>query len=1005
MILKKLYFCSLVLGLLCTGSVAQVVINEGSNRNYSSIADENGDYPDWIELYNAGGTAVSLYNYSLSDNNEEPAKWVFPNITMSPGEFRTVFCSGKDRKPISGFINVKNTGVFTPVAGWNTHTFTTPFYWDGISNILINTCSYSSTGYTSNSVFNQTSTTFWSTSFAFIDGSPAACSFAYGNRVHQRPNMKLNGHTLGTGGVRNSPYDYPAPYGNWYWGARHQMLVLAAELAAAGLAAGNITSLAFDVVSTDPNTVYDYIDIYMRLVAYSEVPSAFEPVDTNNFLHTNFKISSSGENIYLYSPSQVLVSHLSVNCNDLDNSRGSHPDASSNLFLFQKATPSATNNLSDTYSGYLLAPAFSIPSGFYDNPVSVSIYNPNLEPSSIHYTVDGTEPSISSPYYNGASINISNSVALKARAFCPGILPSPNTVASYLFGVNHTTPVISVVTDNNNLYGPTGIFDNWWYDWEKTAYVEYFDSTQNLIFSQRAGIRIDGGWGGARANPQHSFRVKLDDGVLGDGPVNYQVIPDRPARTKYSQFYLRNGSNQYLVFPYKDACQVKVMSSGINNYYAAWRPVSVYINGGYFGLYELREKFDAEYYETLEGADADQTDILSLSAWYGSVLHAVEGSVDPFFEDHAAFSLLDPADTAFWNSADQYFDMAWYNDYIIGESWMGNTDWPWNNVKIYRSDKTNYRWRFCLIDMELAMAPNGWTDCYFDNIQYMLNYDPANPYINIWLRGMQNDRFRNYFINRYADVMNTTYRFGVISPLENAMYNQMVPEMEKEYARWGDPDHILQQMMAFLSNHMEFRFQLSERTAQVRNHILSNFGLPNQVDLTLTVYPEGAGKIRISTITPGSYPWQGIYFNGIPVKIEAFAAEGYNFRHWGNNSLIHDTLNAVFLDTLNTGAISFDAYFEEYATPAPGIEQPNGFSLYPNPANSILYIRSNENLPASLQYQVMDVNGRIVLEGVLPGGKPETVIGIGSIPPSVYLLRISDSKDVPKLFRFVKIGD
>ncbi len=55
---------------------------------------------------------------------------------LDPGEYRTVFCSGKDRKPVSGFINVMNTGVYNPHAGWNTHTFTTPFYWDGISNIL-----------------------------------------------------------------------------------------------------------------------------------------------------------------------------------------------------------------------------------------------------------------------------------------------------------------------------------------------------------------------------------------------------------------------------------------------------------------------------------------------------------------------------------------------------------------------------------------------------------------------------------------------------------------------------------------------------------------------------------------------------------------------------------------------------------------------------------------------------------------------------------------------------
>jgi hypothetical protein len=336
---------------------------------------------------------------------------------------------------------------------------------------------------------------------------------------------------------------------------------------------------------------------------------------------------------------------------------------------------------------------------------------------------------------------------------------------------------------------------------------------------------------------------------------------------------------------------------------------------------------------------------------------------------------------------------------------MANNDWPYNNIKIYRSDKTNFKWRFCLIDLELAMAPNGWTDCYFDHIQYMLTYDPANPYINIWLRGIQNDRFRNYFINRFADVMNTAYSFDYISTVENDMFNQTVIEMQKEYARWGDPNNIPEQMMNFNNNHLTFQFQLSERTEQVRNHILSNFSLPNQVDLTLNVYPEGAGKINISTITPSTYPWQGVYFNGVPVKIEAIPAEGYNFLHWGNNGLISDTLNAAFLDTLNTFNISFDAYFEEIATSTAAIEKPYDFSVYPNPANNILYLRSNGNLNENLQYQIIDVNGRIRKEGILSDGNTESEIGISSIPSSVYVLRISNSKGIIKQLRFIKIGD
>jgi hypothetical protein len=116
----------------------------------------------------------------------------------------------------------------------------------------------------------------------------------------------------------------------------------------------------------------------------------------------------------------------------------------------------------------------------------------------------------------------------------------------------------------------------------------------------------------------------------------------------------------------------------------------------------------------------------------------------------------------------------------------------------------------------------------------------ANPYINVWLQSLQNERFRNYFINRYADVMNTAYRSERILGIENSFFNQTVIEMQNEYARWGDPNNIIGQMEAFYDNHQVFQTQLTERTAQVRNHIEGNFELPNQIDLTLDVHPAGS---------------------------------------------------------------------------------------------------------------------------------------------------------------------
>lgn len=865
---------------------AQIVINEGSNRNYSIVEDENGDFPDWIELYNAGPDTVSLLDYALSDDLADPTKWTFPNVSLLPGEFKIVFCSGKNRKPVSGFVNVLSETNFIADTGWSNHSFSTPFYWDGVSSILLNTCSYSSVGYTTNSVFNQSITPYYSSVFAYQDGSPFICEAAYGGRAGLRPNIKLNNVIIGTGNQQNSPYDYPAPYGNWYWAAKNQMILPASELLAAGLSAGPINNLGFDVVSTDPNTLYDYINFSMKLVSYTEVSTTFEPVDTNMFLHTNFKIAGTGETVYLYSPTQTLLSSLAVNCAQPDNSCGLFPDASANVVLFATGTPQASNNGSQPFTSYLMPPVLSVASGLFSAPFSVTLSNPNPGNSVLRFTLNGDDPDSNSSLYTGQPIQIFYSTVIKARVFSATELPSTAAVASYLLGISHVTPVLSVVTDQQNLYGPTGIFDNWQFDWERAAYVDYFDTTHQLIFSQHAGIQVDGGAGGSRSNPQHSFRVELDHSVLGEGPINYPLIPNRPSRTKFSKFYLRNGSNYYLTLPYKDAALVEGMGAETNNYYSAWRPVTVYINGAYFGLYELREKIDAEYFEELDNSDPDYLDLLSLSYWNGSVLRALEGSVDSFYTTYNAFNNLNPADTSFWNDADQYFDLESYNDYIIGETWAGNIDWPYNNIKIYRSNASDFRWRFCLIDLEGSMNPFGFSTAYDDHINYVLGADPANPFINVFLKGIQNARFKNYFINRYADLMNTSYLYSRLSAVENSMFNQTVVEMPKEYLRWGDPNNINGQMNDFFNNHQTLLSELSVRTTQVRNFIQSNFALNNQVEVELDVFPANAGKIKISTIIPDDLPWTGVYFDGNPVKITAIPLPGYEFAYWDTNAVL-----------------------------------------------------------------------------------------------------------------------
>ncbi|MFM8962626.1 MAG: lamin tail domain-containing protein, partial [Sphingomonadales bacterium] len=122
-------FSFLLFLIIFSHAQGQLLLNEGCNKNATAALDENGDTPDWVELYNASPSAINLANWKLTDQLNGINAWVLPSMNLAPNAFLRIFCSGKDRYASTPFTLSNTTPNFNPVSGWNTHVFNQAYNW------------------------------------------------------------------------------------------------------------------------------------------------------------------------------------------------------------------------------------------------------------------------------------------------------------------------------------------------------------------------------------------------------------------------------------------------------------------------------------------------------------------------------------------------------------------------------------------------------------------------------------------------------------------------------------------------------------------------------------------------------------------------------------------------------------------------------------------------------------------------------------------------------------
>ncbi len=880
---------------------SQVVINEICPANISIIRNSNGNYDDWIELHNSGVSTVNLAGYGLTDDTSKLFRFQFPSYSLQSGKKILIFASDSTSAVIADHwemaINATTSwryaiGSAAMDTNWRNPSFNQNVWLSGIGGIGFadgddGTTVASCVSVMMRKTFNIPDTSQILKAVLMMDYDDGFVAYLNGVEI-ARSNIGSTGQRPDWDELAKSSHE-----ANGYQGLPLDSFYISPSLFKSLLKPTN-NVLAIETHNTPINsndlTSVPYLFFGMKStgLTFSAIPAWFH-VPPKDYFNANFKMSRNGETIFLVNPAGTIIDQKTYPIMASDNSYGRKPDGSVSWCLISTPTPDATNNLSVCYNGYANPPIFSVQGGYYSTSKIVALTN-TTPGGVIRYSTNGDDPSTSSNLYT-SPINISSSTTVRAKVFASGYLPSVTVTNSYLINENTHLPSFCITTDSLNLWDETtGIYvmgpnagltypyfgANFWMEWPKPVSVEYFDKYKNPVVQFDAELELFGNY--SRAKPQKSMEIKLSD-KFGTGSINYPLYSTKPYIDQIDNFILRNSGTDWNVVHFRDALMERLQKTTYSGYLAA-EPAIAYLNGSYWGVFCIYENHDQHWMKNNYGLGKSEIDYLIET---GNNISIKQGSDASFWDLYNYATVQSPATQAYYNFIDSRLDLKSYTDYFIAETYYGNGDWigDWtNNIKWWRPNAPGSKWKYMLYDVDMGLGYNGASTVNTNNLGIARNPAAFSYSSEMFDAVLNNPTYKSYFINRYADLINTIYLPTNVAAVMKSFRDSMSFDMTNHFAKWGSNATTWASNIAVLTNFS------NARPEKMRDFINADFGLSGKVVLTLNTSPAGSGRIEISTITPTSYPWTGTYFNGNPVTITAIPNPGYTFDHFRSNVTI-----------------------------------------------------------------------------------------------------------------------
>ena len=788
-----------------------------------------------------------------------------------------------------------------------------------------------------------------------------------------------------------------------------------------------VSSLNFSVIQDEDGDFEDWIEIYNNgnqavnlhhyhitddpstpnkwaFPEYNLLPDTYLLVwasgknrDSEHF-HTNFSLKSGGEHLMLRNHLGQLVDEVMLPELPADVSFGRETSNIRTFRFFETPTPGAPNN-TQAYHELLPMPELSHDCGFYNSQFYLKVSHPDPQVV-IRYTLNGSVPDANSEVFPDSLLIINRSeqpdlissvpttplsvstyyrwyppiglvskgTNIRLKAFKDNALsPSVKTADFWVYpqgADRYSFPVVSLSMPQSSLLGPNGIYTYYigtGMDWEREAHFAFFDSDGTLSFSTDAGLRLHGG--NSRRYALKSFRVYFRE-AYGESAMEYPVFQDQETYP-HERLVLRNGGSDWAYSYFRDAFAQAITKDISTVDRQGFQPAVVFINGEYWGIMNIRERFDDNYIKNKYGfEDIDMLEMAG-STVYGDMVHY--NALLNFLKNH---NLNEDNNYEYVKSQ---MDVENFADYHILQIFSMNTDQPGKNARFWRPRIEGGKWQWLLFDMDDSFNfgshntfdRNGLVYCSgLNNINSTIvngytappSWAPNGPSQTFPLRALlKSHEFRTAFINRFADLLNTVFTPDYLNQLLDVFVELYEGEMPEHFNRWHRPQPDIWQ------EHIEkIRHFSNLRPQTMKEHIISFFNLDGTFNLSTSV-GSGEGYLKVNTLdilssTPGignvDDAWTGTYFQNLPLSIKAIARPGYKFSHWSGDRFSSDpeilintdsdfSITANFIpdnDPMTEKTLVYYWHFNELDTSTGDVTQINAdYSLFSNRTPKMIY--------------------------------------------------------------------